>query len=198
MSKKSIFEKYWYISCLSLTYILLLSVVFWYVKYGSYLSVVASIRGGKSIEAMTNEIGNGVDYVKLLDWVDEELDFVQGNETFNRFTDGFKPMFLGWRIPLKILNEGRGKCEEHSILYIAACFSQGYEARLIVSYPPGDHAWAEVKINGTWVHVDPSDKVVDDPYMYWRSGKSLVNVFAFELGLYENVTERYIPQLSEK
>jgi len=92
---------------------------------------------------------------------------------------------------------GKEKNGEHSILYIAACYANGYDARLIVSHPPDDRVWTEVKINGTWIHVDPSEKIVDDPYTYWRAELPLKNVMAYGIRNYENVTFSYLPVVCE-
>ena len=65
--------------------------------------------------------------------------------------------------PMTILANRKGRCGEFSILYVSACLSLGYEARLVTSVKPisylGLHVWAEVMYNGSWVHVDPRTKV---------------------------------------
>jgi hypothetical protein len=58
------------------------------------------------------------------------------------------------------------------------------------------HVWAEDYFNGSWVHVDPSDKVWDKPSRYqdWDWGKCIgldVKIYAFEDGKYEEVTSTY-------
>jgi hypothetical protein len=57
-----------------------------------------------------------------------------------------------------------------------------------------DHVWIEVwdKPQKRWVHVDPSEKRIDDPFMYERDWKkSVKKVYAFENGVMENVTKNY-------
>jgi peptide-N4-(N-acetyl-beta-glucosaminyl)asparagine amidase len=57
-----------------------------------------------------------------------------------------------------------------------------------------DHVWTEVWDNKTkrWVHVDPSQKIIDDPMMYERDWKKkLKEIYAFENGNVEDVTKRY-------
>jgi transglutaminase-like putative cysteine protease len=57
-----------------------------------------------------------------------------------------------------------------------------------------DHAWTEVWESGQmrWVHVDPSEKRIDDPEMYERDWKkTLREVYAFENGVKVDVTESY-------
>jgi peptide-N4-(N-acetyl-beta-glucosaminyl)asparagine amidase len=57
-----------------------------------------------------------------------------------------------------------------------------------------DHVWTEVwnQKEGKWMHVDPSEKRIDDPKMYERDWKkNLKEIYAFENGSIENVTQRY-------
>lgn len=57
-----------------------------------------------------------------------------------------------------------------------------------------DHVWTEVwnEKESRWVHVDPSEKRIDDPKMYERDWKkNLKEVYAFENARMENVTQRY-------
>lgn len=129
---------------------------------------------------------------ELYDWVHEELEFVSPSETFeDRSTD-----------PSEILESGKGRCQEFSILYVATCLAHGYQSRLVVAADISDprslivpHAWAEVKLDG-WVHVDPSDRVWNEPYRYeaWSWGKDIgsnIRIYAFEEGKCEDVTSNY-------
>jgi hypothetical protein len=101
------------------------------------------------------------------------------------------------------LEQGIGRCEEYSIVYVAACLALGYEARLLVSWQfylafvglHGFHVWAKVKLNSSWVQVDPS------PTPFWNdtSGyknsewgpRITLNVFAFEDDRIEDVASQY-------
>lgn len=94
--------------------------------------------------------------------------------------------------PLEVVQYGRGMCREFSLLYNAICLVNGYRARLVLDLE--DHAWVEVwdKQLGRWVHVDPSEKRIDDPKMYERDWKkNLKEVYAFEKGKIEDVTRNY-------
>jgi hypothetical protein len=57
------------------------------------------------------------------------------------------------------------------------------------------HVWAEDYFNGTWVHVDPSDSVWNNPSRYqswgWGNIGSDVRVYAFEDGAFTDVTSTY-------
>ena len=57
-----------------------------------------------------------------------------------------------------------------------------------------DHVWTEIydEAHSRWIHIDPSEKRIDDPKMYerdWR--KKLTKVYAFENGEAEDITENY-------
>jgi peptide-N4-(N-acetyl-beta-glucosaminyl)asparagine amidase len=57
-----------------------------------------------------------------------------------------------------------------------------------------DHVWTEIwnEKERRWMHVDPSEKRIDDPKMYERDWKkNLKEIYAFENGSVENVTQRY-------
>ena len=133
-------------------------------------------------------------FTEIYDWVHENLDFVPLNESFppeQRHTD-----------PIEIKQSGKGRCGEFTILYVAACLAHGYECRLIVASDcsgliwADKHTWAEVKVNGLWVHVDPSERRWQEPQMYkqWSWGQDIgskVRIFAFEEGKVEDVTQNY-------
>ncbi len=116
---------------------------------------------------------------ELLDWLHAKLKFTQ--ENIIRHND-----------PLEIVAFGKGRCGEFSILFTALCLTHNYRARIILDL--SDHVWTEVwnKDQEKWIHVDPSEKRIDDPKMYERDWKkNLTEVYAFENGKIENVTEKY-------
>ncbi len=134
-------------------------------------------------------------FTELYDWVHENLDFVPFNESF--------PEEQRPEDPVEIKESGRGRCGEFSILYVAACLAHGYECRLIAATEFGFlswsdvHAWAEVRLDGRWVHVDPSERRWDEPQMYgqWGWGKEIglkVRIFAFDDDMSEDVTQDYV------
>lgn len=94
--------------------------------------------------------------------------------------------------PLKIVAYGKGRCGEFSILFTALCLAHNYRARLILDMT--DHVWTEVwnNKNKSWVHVDPSEKKINDPLMYERDWKkNLRKIYAFEDGRVEDVSNKY-------
>jgi len=117
--------------------------------------------------------------MELLEWLHKKVKWSKGEIT--RHND-----------PTEILTYGKGRCGEFSILFTALCLAHNYRARLILDM--SDHVWTEVwnKNQKRWVHVDPSEKRIDDPQMYERDWKKcLKEIYAFENGNLENVTKRY-------
>jgi len=116
---------------------------------------------------------------ELLEWVHDRVKWSKEN-------------IVRHNNPLEILSYGKGKCSEFSILFTALCLAHSYRARLILDM--SDHVWTEVwdKKRKRWVHVDPSEKKIDDPKMYERDWKkNLKEVYALENGHVENVTDKY-------
>ena len=116
---------------------------------------------------------------ELIEWVHDRVEFNKGDIV--RHSD-----------PFGIIEYGQGKCREFSVLFTAICLANGYRARLILDM--SDHAWTEVwdEKQAKWVHVDPSEKRIDDPEMYERYWKkNLKGVYAFEKGKIEDVTKTY-------
>ena len=60
--------------------------------------------------------------------------------------------------PTWVFTTRSGRCEEHSILFREMARAAGLKVRSVVGKDL-DHLWAEVKINGTWITVDPSNVV---------------------------------------
>lgn len=124
------------------------------------------------------------DYIELIFWVHDQLEFSDEKP---------KPVPKN---PFDILELGRGKCGEFSILYVSACLAHGYQARLVLILRGSNHEWAEVNIEGEWIHVDPTDPPnihVNDPSMYAERNKKMYLIVAFESNSYEIVTRKYNP-----
>jgi hypothetical protein len=181
----------------TLTIALLFLALFLYCLYSLnefqtyYLDVMKTLNDSKAKEYMLTEL-NGTNNLTdiLLDWEQKRLTWANGS--FTRYSD-----------PQSILNQGKGKCEEYSIVYSAACLALGYEARLLVSRQfylaflglHGFHVWTEVKLNGSWVQFDPSPTPFwndTSRYRGWDWGpRTTLNVLAFEDGRIEDVSSRY-------
>ncbi len=116
---------------------------------------------------------------ELLEWTHSRVKF--NKNSIQRHED-----------PIAIIGYGQGRCREFSILFTALCLANGYKARLVLDL--SDHAWTEVWSDESrkWMHVDPSEKKMNDPEMYERDwNKDLKEVYAFENGVIENVTTFY-------
>ena len=189
---------------LTILLVLVLVIVFVYVLFvwlpeqervsfeNHYLSIMKNLNSTVTKNEVRSWFERDYNFTELYGWVHDRLDFVPLNETFERHTD-----------PSKILESGKGRCEEFSILYVAACLAHGYQSRIIVAVDVSNpikwveqHVWAEVRVNDHWVHVDPSDKVWNKPYRYedWSWGKDIgskIMIYAFEDSKYEDVTLHY-------
>ena len=159
-----------------------------------YLSIAKNMNRPESKTEVTSWFERDYNFTELYGWVHEKLEFVHFNETFERHTD-----------PSEILGSGKGRCEEFSILYAAACLANGYQSRIVVAIDNrnpnnliGQHVWAEVKLDNRWVHVDPSEQRWNETNMYqtWEWGEEIgskIAIYAFEEGGCEEVTLNYGP-----
>lgn len=92
----------------------------------------------------------------------------------------------------KLLQSRRGRCGEYANCFTFICRSVGFEARLVRA--TFDHVWTEVwsLAQQRWIHVDPSDAIVDAPLMYQHGWKRSVDyvtaVSAYDV---QDVTHRY-------
>lgn len=153
-----------------------------------YLDVMKDLNNSETKAYMYDKINGTYNFIELLNWTSQNLNWSE--ESFTRYSK-----------PQQILNQGKGRCEEFAIVYVAACIALGYEARIVVSrqfyliFVHGFHVWAEVKLYGVWTHVDPSPTAFwndTSRYRSWNWGPRMtLNVFAFEDGKIEDVTSRY-------
>lgn len=92
----------------------------------------------------------------------------------------------------KLLQSRRGRCGEFANCFTFLCRCLGYEARLV--HATFDHVWTEVwsLAQQRWIHVDPSDAIIDAPLMYQHGWKRSVDyvtaVSAYDV---QDVTHRY-------
>lgn len=117
--------------------------------------------------------------MELLEWLHKKVKWSKGDIV--RHND-----------PMEIMAYGKGRCGEFAILFTALCLAHKHRARLILDV--SDHVWTEVWSDKEkrWIHVDPSEKRIDDPLMYERDWKkNLKEIYAFENGNMENVTRQY-------
>ncbi len=154
-----------------------------------YLKIMAKLNSSETKAKMAAQLDPSLNQTDLFNWEQSKLTFAQDPTVW-------------LEDPLNILNSGRGICVQWSIVYVSACLSLDYQSRLVVSADTTNwqfiHVWAEDYFNGSWVHVDPSDKVWNNPsrYQSWDWGKGIgldVKIYAFEDGKFLDVTANYSP-----
>jgi len=152
-----------------------------------YIDIMKSLNASQTKAKMLPQLNPTANQTDLFTWEGSKLVFASDPE--GSFVD-----------PFQILKRGEGVCLQWSIVYVSACLALGYQARLVVAVDTSGwswiHVWAEDYYNGTWVHVDPSDKVWNQPHRYlsWDWGPyigSTVKVYAFEDNGYQDVTSTY-------
>ena len=152
-----------------------------------YLAIMKSLNSSQTKAEMATQLNSNYNQTDLFTWQKSKMVFA--SDTTGWFED-----------PIKILNSGDGICVQWSIVYVSACLALGYQSRLVVAADTTNwnfiHTWAEDYVNGTWVHVDPSDRVWNDPsrYQSWDWGKYIgsdVKIYAFEDGTFQDVTSTY-------
>jgi len=152
-----------------------------------YLGIMNNLDSAEMKSEMLSRIGGEYNFTGLFSWEHSKLTFAQDP--------------AGWfENPISILNEGKGICMQFSIVYVSACLALGHQARLVLATNTTTwifiHAWAEVYSNGSWVSVDPSDQVWNQPsrYQSWDWGSHIgydVRIYAFENGKAIDVTSNY-------
>jgi hypothetical protein len=153
----------------------------------NYLALMKNLNSTQTKTAMAAQLNSNYNQTDLFNWQKNKMVFASD--------------VTGWfEDPIKILNRGSGICVQWSIVYVSACLALGYQSRLVVAADTTNwnfiHTWAEDYFNGRWVHVDPSDKVWNNPSHYsgWDWGKdigSTVSIFSFEDGSFQDVTSTY-------
>lgn len=91
-----------------------------------------------------------------------------------------------------LLKTRKGRCGEYANCFTFLCRCLGYDARLV--YATFDHVWTEIFsiTQKRWIHIDPSDNVVDAPLMYQHGWKRNVDyVIGFSHDDVQDVTWRY-------
>jgi hypothetical protein len=93
-------------------------------------------------------------------------------------------------MPIDIVAQAKGRCGEFALLYNGLLLANGYECLLLIDCSTlrdmsksaaGDHVWNEVLVNGSWTHVDPTERRINQPLMYakeWHKDINLVYAIA--------------------
>jgi Transglutaminase-like superfamily len=152
-----------------------------------YISVMKNLNSTQTRTEMASQLNPTANQTDLFTWEHSKLTFAQD-------TAGF------FEEPMRILSSGKGICVQWSIVYISACLALNHSSRLVVATDTSTwsfiHTWAEDYYNGSWVHVDPSDSVWNNPSRYagWDWGNDIggrVKIYAFTDSGYEDVTQSY-------
>lgn len=92
----------------------------------------------------------------------------------------------------KLMQTRQGRCGEFANCFTFICRCLGFDTRYV--YSTSDHVWTEVYSHHKkrWVHVDPSENVIDSPLMYEHGwNRNLSYVLAFSKDDVQDVTWRY-------
>ena len=152
-----------------------------------YLGIMKNLNSSETKVKIASQLDPKYNQTDLFTWEQSRLTFAQDP--------------AGWfEDPTEILNSGKGICAQFSIVYVSSCLALGYQSRLVVAADTTTwtfiHVWAEDYFYGSWIHVDPSDKVWNNPsrYQSWDWGKGIgsqVKIYAFEDGRFQEVTSSY-------
>uniref|UniRef100_A0A1A9WWJ9 Peptide-N(4)-(N-acetyl-beta-glucosaminyl)asparagine amidase n=1 Tax=Glossina brevipalpis TaxID=37001 RepID=A0A1A9WWJ9_9MUSC len=105
---------------------------------------------------------------------------------------GQETKFYRYNDIAQLLVSRKGRCGEYANCFTFLCRCLDYDARLVHSL--FDHVWTEVYSENQmrWLHVDPSDNVVDSPLMYQHGWKHSIDyIFAYSCDDAQDVTWRY-------
>jgi hypothetical protein len=134
-----------------------------------------------------------LDWKELLDWEHRHLKYTREELP--------KPRA---ELPIQIIHQSKGRCGEFALLYNGLLLANGYKSRIVIDCSPlkdnskkvaGDHVWVEIFILNHWIHVDPTEKIIDKPLMYINEWNKDVNlVYALTDKEILDVTETYQPK----
>ncbi len=131
-----------------------------------------------------------LDWKQLLEWEHRHLEYTRGKLP--------KPRA---EMPIEIIVQAKGRCGEFALLYNGLLLANNCKTRIVIDCSElkdkskkaaGDHVWNETMIDQTWTHVDPTDRRINQPFMYkleWEKDVNLVYAIA-EKEIFE-VTKNY-------
>jgi hypothetical protein len=132
----------------------------------------------------------GLDWKQLVGWEHRHLQYTKDKLP--------KPRA---ELPIDIIHQAKGRCGEFALLYNGLSLANGYQTRIVIDCSTlqdksktaaGDHVWVEVLNNGAWVHVDPTEKRINQPLMYVNEWDKDVNlVYAVSEKEISDVTKDY-------
>lgn len=138
-----------------------------------------------------------LDWKELVDWVHRHLKYTREELPTPRA-----------ELPVQIIRQSKGRCGEFALLYNGLLLANGYKSRLVIDCSTlkdktkkaaGDHVWVEIFINNHWVHVDPTEKRINQPLMYATEWNKDVNlVYALTNMEIVDVTKTYQPNFAKR
>jgi hypothetical protein len=150
----------------------------------TYQAATQNLMTSREKEYFRDLLGRTYNYTELYQWERSALQW-----------DSSSSMIV-YLDPIEIYQYHRARCGGYAILYAELCISQGYQARVVVNIF-GDHAWNEVKLNGTWTRVDASptgvsmNENIGYPLFYEEKWGAPVLALAFEDFSIVDVTSSY-------
>jgi hypothetical protein len=146
-------------------------------------------------EKVLNDPIKDLDWKQLLGWEHQHFEYTRGELP--------KPRA---EMPIDIILQAKGRCGEFALLYNGLLLANDYESRIVIDCSElkekskkaaGDHVWNEILIDGAWMHVDPTERRVNQPLMYAKEWEKEVNlVYAIAEKQILDVTNNYNLQQS--
>ena len=137
-----------------------------------------------------NDPFEGLDWRELLEWEHRHLKYTRR-----------KLPSIRAEMPIQIVLQREGRCGEFALLYNGLLRANSYMCRLVIDCSTlrdksrkaaGDHVWNEIFIANTWLHVDPTEKKVNQKLMYAAEWNKDVNlIYAISKNGIVDVTESY-------
>ncbi|MGD0978950.1 MAG: transglutaminase domain-containing protein [Candidatus Bathyarchaeia archaeon] len=132
----------------------------------------------------------GLDWKALLSWEHQHLEYTREQLPKRRA-----------EMPMAIIKQAKGRCGEFALLYNGLLLADAYRCRIVIDCSAlhdkskaaaGDHVWNEVRVDGGWMHVDPTERRINQPLMYAQEWNKDVNlVYAITKKAILEVTETY-------
>ncbi len=151
-----------------------------------YVNLMKELNSSQTKTEMASQLDPSYNQTDLFAWQQSKMTFAQDSTWYED--------------PIQIISSGKGICVQWSVVYVSACLALGHQSRIVVAADTASwnfiHVWAEDYYNGVWVHVDPSDRVWNNPSRYqgWDWGKAIgsgVKIYAFDDSGFVNVTANY-------
>lgn len=132
----------------------------------------------------------GLDWAQLLEWEHRHLKYTKGDLPNPRA-----------ELPIDVIRQSVGRCGEFSLLYNGLLLADSYKTRLVVDCSTlkkkahttaGDHIWVEMIVGNKWMHIDPTERRINQPSMYALEWNKDINlVYALADDKIEDVTASY-------